>query len=370
LTRLPGDAAALDSEHSDVTKPWAATLRVLLVLLVIVAVWFFATHWDTWTGQAVVQSTDDAYLESDVVPLSARVPGLVRSVNVNDNEIVRKGQVLVEIEDDDYRASLAQADASLLQGRATMAVLEHQRSQQSATIDASEAGVTSATAAATLSHIDAVRQHDLLTQGHYASQQAVDQADAGDKQATAARVQQRAQSTVARRALDALDAQVAVQLAVVAELKAADDLARINLGYTRIRAPGDGMVGTLQVRPGQYMAVGAQAVSLVALPRIWVLANFKETQMTNVRVGERATVSIDAFPGARFVGRVDSWAPASGARFALLPPDNATGNFTKVIQRLTVKITLDATSSGLSSADLRPGMSAVASVDTSTAPRH
>jgi membrane fusion protein, multidrug efflux system len=148
--------------------------------------------------------------------------------------------------------------------------------------------------------------------------------------------------------------------------KTARDLASINLGYTRIVAPVDGMVRERRVRPGQYLSVGTQVISLVPLPNVWVIANYKETQMTNIRVGQTARVTVDAFPGKVLRGRVDSWSPASGAEFALLPPDNATGNFTKVVQRIPVKIVLDADSS---LADLlRPGMSVIATADTDSTP--
>src|SRR5262249_7191749 len=158
-----------------------------------------------------------------------------------------------------------------------------------------------------------------------------------------------------------LDSQRKQAQATLDAQQAARDLAQINLGYTRITAPVDGMVGERQVRPGQYVNVGTQVISVVPLPKVWVVANYKETQMTRVRVGQPASVTVDAFPGTVLHGHVDSWSPASGAQFSLLPPDNATGNFTKVVQRIPVKIVLDPDPA----VDelLRPGMSVIATID-------
>ncbi|UPG92721.1 HlyD family secretion protein [Luteibacter aegosomatissinici] len=343
---------------------WVATgVRILVVLLGVATVWVFATRWNMWSGAAARQRTDDAYLESDVIPLSARVAGYVRTVNVGDFQRVRRGDVLAALVNDDYRAQVAQALASLQQSEAQIAILERQRDQQVATIAASTAGVASAVASARLYKLEVARQRNLFVQGHFASRQAVDQAEASDLQATAAHTQSVAQESAARKVLGTLDAQIAAARASQAAQRAVLELARINLGYTEIRAPVDGMVGQRQVRPGQYVGVGAQVISVVALPNVWVIANYKETQMTNIRRNQPAKVTVDAFPGRVFHGHVDSWSPASGARFSLLPPDNATGNFTKVIQRLAVKIVLDDVPAA-GQVLLRPGMSVIATIDT------
>jgi len=340
--------------------------RVAVVVLAVATVWIFAERWNVWSGAATLQSTDDAYLESDVIPLSARVSGLVSEVPVQDYQTVHRNDVLVQLFDGDYQAQVAQARAALDKSLAQVSVLEKQRAQQEATINATAAGVTAAAAGAQLRRLEAGRQHDLLARGNFASQQAVDQADASDKQAAAGHTQQQAQLVATRRMLGTLDSQVAVAQADVASQRAALTLSLINLEYTRIRAPIDGVVGARQVRAGQYLGVGAQVITLVGLPNIWVIANFKETQMTHVRRLQAVSVEIDAFPGTVFHGHVDSWAPGSGSRFALLPPDNATGNFTKVIQRVAVKLVLDDLSSEQTAALLRPGLSVVATIDTST----
>lgn len=368
------DVIALDVDMTDPSPPpvvpvkppvhWLAiVVRVLVVLVAVATVWVFATRWNMWSGAATRQRTDDAYLESDVVPLSARVAGHVRVVNVGDFQRVRKGDVVVALANEDYRAQVEQAEAALAQSTAQIDVLVRQRDQQGATISASVAGVTSADAGAKLNKLEVERQRNLFAQGHFASRQAVDQAEASDRQASAAHVQSLAQEMAARKVLGTLDAQIAAARAAQAEQKAELDLARINFGYTEIRSPIDGMVGQRQVRPGQYVGVGTQVITVVALPNVWVVANYKETQMTHVRSNQSASISVDAFPGRTFHGHVDSWSPASGARFSLLPPDNATGNFTKVIQRLAVKIVLDDIPTD-GSASLRPGMSVIATIDT------
>ncbi|WP_397448214.1 HlyD family secretion protein [Pseudomonas sp. NA-150] len=352
------------------SSTWGLLARLSVLILALGCIWVFADKWSFWTGVSTTQTTDDAYLESDVIPLSARVPGLVSAVLVNDYQVVHKNDVLVQIFDEDYQAQVAQAKAGLDKSLAQVAVFEKQRVQQEATINASAAGVTAAAAGAQLSRQEAGRQHDLLARGNFASQQAVDQADASNKQATAGQAQQQAQLMAVRRVLDTIASQVVVAQADVASQRAALTLSQINLGYTQIRAPRDGVVGTRQVRAGQYLGVGAQVITVVGLPDIWVIANYKETQMTNVRRGQKVSVEIDAFPGTVFHGHVDSWAPGSGSRFALLPPDNATGNFTKVIQRVAVKLVLDDLPAESVASLLRPGLSVSASIDTSTTEKH
>jgi membrane fusion protein (multidrug efflux system) len=345
---------------------FAVIIRVLVVLLAIAIVWLVATRLSVWVGGGRRQTTDDAYLESDVTPLAAHVSGYVQRVLVGDFETVRKGQALVELADADYRAQVAQAQAGLDEASAVLEVLSRQRVQQTANVDALRAALGAANATVHLNRLELERQRGLFAQGHYTPEQAVDQADAADKQAGAVQSQQRAQIIAAQRQLDTIDAQVLQAQAAVAQSRAALDLVKINLGYTRIVAPLDGVVGQRQVREGQYVSVGTQVIAHVALPNVWVVANYRETQMTRIRVGQAATIRVDAFPGLALTGHVQSWAPASGSRFSLLPPDNATGNFTKIVQRLSVKIVLDSASDQAVRALLRPGMSVVVTVDTAS----
>jgi membrane fusion protein, multidrug efflux system len=339
-------------------------VRVLVLAVAVAIVWVVAARLNRWVGGARYQTTDDAYLESDVTPLAAHVAGYVKRVLVGDFDTVRKGQSLVELVDSDYRAQVAQAQAAVDESQAELEVLSRQRAQQAANVDALRASLRAADATVHLNRLEVDRQRGLFAQGHYASKQAVDQADAADKQAGAAQSQQRAQIIAGQRQLDTIDAQLQQAQASVEQSRAALDLATINLGYTRITAPADGLVGLRQVREGQYVSPGTQLIAHVALPNVWVVANYRETQMTRIRTGQPATIKVDAFPGFKLTGHVQSWSPASGSRFALLPPDNATGNFTKIVQRLPVKITLDAASDTAVRALLRPGMSVVVTVDT------
>jgi membrane fusion protein, multidrug efflux system len=341
-----------------------AILRLTVLLAAIALIVIVATRFDRWTSSNRYHSTDDAYLESDVTPLAAHVPGYVRSVAVGDFDAVRKGQLLVQLDDADYRAQVAEAEAAANASKSALNVLMRQRDQQGANVEALRASVESARATVHLNRADLGRQQRLYAQGKYASAQAVDQAVAADQQAGAMLSQQRAQVVAAERQLATIDAQIEQAQAALMQQQAAADLARINLGYTRIVAPADGRVGIRRVRDGQYVSAGTQLIDHVALPNVWVVANFRETQMANIREGQPARIKVDAFPQLALEGHVDGWSPASGARFALLPPDNATGNFTKVVQRLPVKIVLDSASNEQVRALLRPGMSVVATIDT------
>jgi membrane fusion protein (multidrug efflux system) len=346
------------------TRAAGIIMRAMVLIGAIALIVIVATRYNEWNGSSRYQTTDDAFLESDVTPLAAHVQGYVQRVAVGDFETVKKGQVLVELFDADYRAQLAQAEAAADAAKSAREVFSRQREQQSANVDALRAALGAANATARLNRVELGRQRGLLAQGHYASVQAVDEAVAADQQAGSVQSQQRAQIVAAERQLNTIDAQMQQAQASLAQQRAAVDFARINLGYTRIVAPEDGVVGLRQVREGQYVSAGTQVIGHVALPNVWVLANYRETQMTNMRIGEPATVKVDAFPSLALKGHVQSWSPASGSRFSLLPPDNATGNFTKVVQRLSVKIVLDSASNDALRALLRPGMSVVVSVDT------
>ncbi|MCO6417495.1 HlyD family secretion protein [Siccirubricoccus sp. KC 17139] len=340
-------------------------LLIPLVLLLLAAglVALFVTRWDLWVGDARLQRTDDAYLASDLTPIAARVAGYVRAVPVQDFQRVEAGQTLVELVDDDYRAQLAQAEAGVASAAAALEVLRAQRALQESTVHAADAAVEGQVAQVHRYRLEADRQRALLSTGIAGTRQLVEVADATAVQGSAQLAALTAQAEAARRQLGVLDAQLRQQEATLEGQRAALNLARINLGYTRIAAPEAGRLGQRQVRPGQYVGVGTSVNTLVPLPRLWVVANYRETQMTNVREGQPARVTVDAFPGLVLHGRVQAWSPASGAQFSLLPPDNATGNFTKVVQRIPVRIGLDLGEEPRA-ALLRPGMSVVATVDT------
>jgi len=341
-------------------------IRAFILLLIAGLILIVAYEWNWWVGSAVLQTTNDAYLQADTTPLAAKVSGYVRAVHVQDFQRVHAGDPIVDIVDDDYRAQLGQAQANVDAAGAAIDNIEQQKRLQETLVKQAEADIQASEADVTRYHLEAVRQETLLSKSYAGTQQLTEQAVDNEKRAQATLALNRAKLDQQRQQINVLDSQKAQAVATLEAQKAARNLADINLGYTRITAPVDGMVSERRVRPGQYLSVGTQVISLVPLPNVWVIANYRETQMTNIRTGQRARVTVDAFPGKVLHGHVDSWSPASGAQFALLPPDNATGNFTKVVQRIPVKIVLDRDPS---LADLlRPGMSVIATIDTRTTP--
>jgi membrane fusion protein (multidrug efflux system) len=319
-----------------------------------------ATRWRAIEGRAGWQASDDAYLQADQTPISARVPGYLRAVPVQDYQRVRAGQVLAEIVDDDYRAAVDQASAGVASASAQADALRAQRPLLQANLDAARAVVASTRANLDQSSRDMTRQAELLSGGS-STQEAQEKLRTAHEQVSAQLRQNLAQADAAARQLDVLGAQQEQAQAAIAAARATLESARINLAYTRIVAPQDGVVGERQVRPGQFLAAGGQVAVLIPLPKLWVIANYKETQLTHMAVGERAEVTVDAFPDHVLRGHVTGFSPGSGAEFALLPPDNATGNFTKVVQRVGVKIAIDD-AAGLADR-LRAGMSVIAKID-------
>ncbi len=349
------------------TSRWVGVaFRLFVLVLVAGLIAFVADEWDWWVGSAVLQTTDDAYLHADLTPLAAKVPGYARDILVRDFQKVKAGDLLVQIDDDDYRAELEQAEANVVASDAAIQNIEQQKLLQQALIAQAEAAIQGADADVTRYHLETVRQEKLLAGGLAGTLQIVEQAVDNEQRAKAALDLDRAKLRQEREQINVLDSQAKQARGSLLAQKAARDLAKINLGYTRIVAPVDGMVGQRLVQRGQYLSAGTQVIWEAPLPNVWVIANYKETQMTNIRVGQNAQVTVDAFPGVVLRGRVDSWSPASGAQFALLPPDNATGNFTKVVQRIPVKITLEP---DRRLADLlRPGMSVITTIDTRSTP--
>jgi membrane fusion protein (multidrug efflux system) len=340
----------------------ATGIRLFIVLLVAALITLVAYEWDWWIGSAVMQSTDDAYLQADLTPLAAQVPGYVTQLPVHDFQTVKAGDLLVQIDDRNYRAQVAQAQGAVIGAEAAIATLDQQKVLQGALIKQAEAMIQASEADVTRYHLETVRQKNLLATRIAGTQQIVEQAVDNERRAEATLALNHAQLDQQRQQLNVLNAQEIQARATLEVQRAARDLAQINLGYTHIAAPVDGMVGLRQVQIGQYLNVGTQVISVVPLPHVWVIANYKETQMTRVRLGQKASVTVDTFPGVVLHGHVDSWSPASGAAFSLLPPDNATGNFTKVVQRIPVKIVLDP-DPNLDDL-LRPGMSVIATIDT------
>lgn len=360
---------------------------ILIVLLAAAIIATITWRWNAWEGGRSEQVTDDAYVRGDVTPLSTKVAGIVQDVEVSDYQQVRAGRLLVQLEDDDYLAQVAQATAAVEAAKAAIENNHRQRELQDAKIARALAGVDQANAqiAAAQQGIEAVRadvvrtgkerqRQETLLETRSSTPQRVEQVVA-DQERTAAQMAARQadldqakamlhsnqQAVEAERRTKAVLESQEKQLLADLHLKEAGlNVANINLGYTKIAAPADGSVGERQVRPGQLVSPGTQVISFLNNTK-WVQANYKETQLTNVRVGDPAELRVDEYPGKVFRGRVIEIAPASGSQFSLLPPDNATGNFTKVVQRIPVKIALDDTELA---SKLRPGLSVIATVRT------
>jgi membrane fusion protein (multidrug efflux system) len=336
-------------------------LKALSFVLVAVVVVAGFTQWNRWEGAARYQTTDDAYLQTDLTPLSAQVSGYVRASPVPDFAQVKAGQLIVQIVDDDYRAAVEQAQANTAAAAARIEEVREQRPLLQANLRAAQAIAAATRATLQQNGRDIARQRKLLGGGS-SSVEELERVGTIGAQLTAQLDQNMAQADAVARQIDLLAPQEKQAVAALAAEQAALEQANINLGYTRIVAPADGFISTRQVFPGQYLAAGSQVTTLAALPHVWVLANYKETQLTHVAVGQTASITIDAFPGHKMHGHVIAISPASGAEFALLPPDNSTGNFTKIVQRVVVKIAIDNADN--LAGRLRPGMSVIPRIDT------
>jgi membrane fusion protein, multidrug efflux system len=293
---------------------WSGITLVRLAVLMAAGfiVVLFATQWDRWVGLAVRQVTDDAYVRGAITPLSAQVEGYVRRVPVDDFQRVKQGELLVEIEADDYRARVAQAEADLLGAQAAIENLKARKAAQHAQVAEAEDAINATQADVERTRLEAVRQRTLLATT-FGTRQMVEQADAAAQRFAATLARNQAALEAQRRDLAVLDTQE-LQLRADAKAKqAALDLAKINLGYTRITAPVGGEVSERDVYAGQYVHAGSQVITVVPLDNIWVVANYKETQLTHVAIGQRAEIRVDTFPGIAVNAIVDSIAPASGA---------------------------------------------------------
>jgi membrane fusion protein (multidrug efflux system) len=367
---------------------WKKYVTPLLVVALALAVFITITrNWNAWEGGHVDQVTDDAYVRGDVTPLSTKVAGIVRAVHVTDFQQVHKGDLIVELQDDDYRAQVDQASAAVEAARAAIVNNRRQRDLQDSRIAKALAGIDQAKAqiAAAEAGKDAVqaqlvrarserKRQEGLYQTHSATQQTLETAVANDDQLSAQLATRDADLNQAQTMLRSSELSAEAERRSKAVLESQDmqlqaDLhakqaslaaATVNLGYTKIHAPSDGTVGERQVRTGQLVSPGTQVIAFVDITK-WVQANYRETQLTNVKIGDAVELRIDQYPGRVLHGKVLEIAPASGSQFSLLPPDNATGNFTKVVQRIPVKIGLDDSDFA---AKLRPGLSVIATVRT------
>jgi membrane fusion protein (multidrug efflux system) len=350
----------MTSPGLDWNKVFEFTWRILIFIVAVGIIIVVSTNWTRWEGGAGWQTTNDAYLQADLTPISAKVAGYVRELPIQDFEHVHKGQVLAQLVDDDYRAAAAQAEAGVATAIAQDLALKAQHSLQLANVEAAHAVVASTKASFEQSDRDLARQRRLLETGS-SSTEVGEKLTTTHEQLEAQLKQTQALALAAERQLAVLEAQIEQSEAAIAAQRAVLDEAKLNVGYTTITATQDGVIGQRQVKPGQLVGVGSQITTLTPLPNVWIIANYKETQLTHMAVGQQAEITVDTFPGHTLRGHVLAFAPASGAVFALLPPDNATGNFTKIVQRIAVKIVIDD-ADGLADR-LVPGMSVEARVN-------
>ena len=359
LLAMSGD---LSSRTSRADEPRARMRWLLMVgasLLAVSGAGYFG--WEYWTVGRFQISTDDAYVKADNTSIAPKISGYIADVLVGDNEQVKSGQVLARIDDRDFRVTVDQAKAVVEGAKAAIDNKQAMLASQQSVIAAARSTVAVGQANLTFAAQEEERYSQLASKGYGSVQNA--QLAASRIAASRASVARAAASREsATRQLDVLKAELAEAQATLGRDEALLRQAELNLSYTTILAPVDGAVGNRTLRIGQYVQAGTQLMAVVPAAAAYIIANYKETQVTDVRPGQPATVEVDTFPGVTFRGHVDSIAPASGQEFALLPPDNATGNFTKVVQRIPVKIVLDSTSD-LTDA-LRPGMSVYPTIDT------
>jgi membrane fusion protein, multidrug efflux system len=357
----PSEAPAAPAAASPAPMASLRRLAIPLIAIALVSggVAIVTVDWNRWVAGASRQSTDDAVVSADVSTLSAQISGIVQTTPVTDYQTVAKGQLLAEIDPREYDAAVAVSKANLAAATASLANLANQIELQKAVVQVAEAQNASAQAQQTQTEQEFHRQTSL---GGATSQQLLQQSQAAYLQAQAS-VKSTAASIEQQKAqLNVLNGQSPLLQAQVNAAEASLDTALIRQGYARIYAPFDGVIGRRLVHEGDFVTAGTSLVSEVPLPSVYITANFKETQLSRITPGRTADITVDTFPGQRMHGRVVGLSPASGSIFALLPPDNATGNYTKVVQRIPVKIAFDP---GQPLVDrLKPGMSAVVTIDT------
>ncbi len=330
-----------------------------LAFLAVIGVTGASYYW--WTVGRFIESTDDAFVGGDVTVIAPKVAGFISRIAVADNQEVHAGDLLLKLDDRDYRAALAKAEAAVSLQKATLKNIEATRHLQEAFVTQAQAEIAATDAEITRTHDDQIRYKNLAASGTE-SAQSFENADTAYKQALADGEKSRAALTAAQRQLEVIATQRQQAQAALDAATAERDLARLDLSYTELRAPIDGIIGNRSAQVGAYATAGSQLLSLVPTHGLWIDANFKENQLAQFHPGSPATVKIDLFGRKNFRGWVVSIAPATGAQFSVLPAENATGNFTKIVQRVAVRIQLDDESALLG--QLRPGLSVMARVKT------
>jgi membrane fusion protein (multidrug efflux system) len=331
-------------------------IPLFAVLLALGFVALATLRWDEWVGDAVIQTTNDAYVKAETTRLSSRVAGEILTVAVHDFQRIKAGDLLVQVDPADYQAQVDQAEAGVAAAQAALDNLANQVELQYATIAQGEAQRVSAEAHEVQTGEERDRQ-ETLSKTDAGTHQKLEQAVADHARAQADVRASRAVIAAQRHQLEVLSGTKKQRAADIEAAKANLAAAKLKLGYTRIVAPFDGVTGERLVQPGDYVNIGSNLIEVVPLPNVYVIANYKETQLTHVKPGQPVDVTVDSFPSEHLHGRVERIAPASGSQFALLPPDNATGNFTKVVQRIPVRIQFDQGQPLLQR--LLPGMSVV-----------
>jgi membrane fusion protein, multidrug efflux system len=356
LKEPPAPSLKLDTKRS--RRPLKKLLMAAGGVLCLAAAASYGNYY--WTTGRFLVATDDAYVQAHSVLISPKVSGYISEAPVDDNQKVTAGQVLARIDPRDYQTALDQARANVAAAQASIDTLNQQIAQQMLVVEQDRQQAASDQAALVYSQQDFQRYTELAKEG-WASVQRAQQAQADIRQKDATVQHDAAVIAAAEKQIGVLAAQIAQADATLAQQQASERQAELNLSYTTITASVGGVVGARTLRVGEYVQAGTQLMAVVPLQAVYITANYKETQLTDVRPGQQVTIDIDTFPGAAVHGHVDSLAPASGQEFALLPPDNATGNFTKIVQRIPVKIVLDVDDSLANL--LRPGMSVEPTID-------
>ena len=334
-------------------------LKYLALGAVLLALIGYGAHW--WTAGRFIEETDDAYVGGDVTVIGSKVPGYIAAIKVTDNQAVKQGELLIKIDDRDYRAAVAKAEAAVEAQQAALANLDAVANLQKSVIAQAVAGRSAAQAEATRSQLDDQR-YQALAGRSAVSIESAQRAQADARTARAGTDRASAAVDAAERQIDVISTQKKQVEAALAQAMAEAETARLNLSYTELRAPVDGTIGNRRARVGTYAAAGSQMLVVVPAHGLWVDANFKEDQLARMKVGQAVDVRADVLPGRAFRGHVQSLAPATGAQFSILPPENATGNFTKVVQRVPIRVLLDGADGDLGV--LRPGLSVTATIDT------
>lgn len=355
--------STLEPDLSAPVTPAKPPLRKRLLLtgsglIALVVVGVYASHW--WSTGRFLEETDDAYIGGDVTVIGPKIAGYIEEVLVSDNQSVKAGDVLIRLDARDYRANLAKAEGAVAAEEALLANLDATEQLQQAVIGQARAGIDAAGAETARSRDDNARYKRLVST-NAVSVESAQRADASFKTAQALSARAQAELLAAQRQLAVIDTQKQQARAALQQARAERDLAQLNLGYTELRAPVDGVIGNRRARVGAYAQAGSQQLSVVPASGLWVDANFKEDQLARMKPGQRVSIRADVLSGQEFHGRLDSLAPATGAQFSVLPPENATGNFTKITQRVPVRIAVDPRSP-LATA-LRPGLSVEVKVD-------